>query len=736
VDDSEDHLRQLEETVRILAAENEALTDRAEDMLLLGLIAEKVGVEADPGAALDAGLEQLALLKDIPFSACVLLEGGDSVVWAAYLARSDRALKGLRFPSVSALRTVLEQGTIEVTPGEGGALGLDALFASVAFVPAATLAVSFGLQAGGAGFFLFSDDRPDSRFPRSTVMLNRVVEVLVSRLDTLLLLEALKASNLELDRRVLQRTQALDVANAELRRHVAALRESQQEHEKLSALVESSYEFVGMSTLDGRVIYVNEAGRRLAGLAPDLPLDGLTVIDLAPERLRAALSERILPAVKLHGVWQGETAILNRVTGSEVPVDFVAFVIPSKETGAPLCLATIVRDTSERVRAREQQATLEAQLRQAQKMESIGRLAGGVAHDFNNLLTTILGNVELALDSVLPSDPIRPMLEDVRKAGDSAASLTRQLLAFSRKQMIEPKVLNLGALLASMERMLRRLIGEDIVLHVEAAPGLPAVRADAGQLQQVILNLAANARDAMPGGGNLRIEVSTAAVGEALCEHHPGSVPGDYLVLTIADTGVGMDEATTGQIFEPFFTTKPTGTGLGLSTVYGAVVQNGGFVTVASAVGEGTTFRVYLPALTEASTADDAAQAPFTRGSGTILLVEDEPLVRELARRALTAFGYLVIACPGGPEALQAAACHQGAIDLLMTDVVMPGMNGREVAERLAAIRPGIPVLFTSGYTSDVIVNHGVLDEKIQFLGKPYTPQALAEKVQAVLVRR
>jgi two-component system, cell cycle sensor histidine kinase and response regulator CckA len=517
---------------------------------------------------------------------------------------------------------------------------------------------------------------------------------------------------------------------------VTALRKSQQEHEKLSALVESSAEFVGMATLDGEVFYVNEAGRRLAGIGKDAALTGLTMSDLAPPEWRARLEEQVLPAVRERGLWGGEAAILNQATGAIVPVDVTVFIIPSRDTGAPLCLAAAMRDIRERTRAREQRERLEGQLRQAQRMESIGRLAGGVAHDFNNLLTSILGNVELALDLVNPADPIHPYLADVRKAGESAAALTRQLLAFGRRQLIEPTVLNLNDLLANMQRMLTRIIGEDVTLAAIPGPGLKSVFADAGQIEQVIVNLAVNAREAMPGGGTLDIRTDEIEVGEELCLQNADARPGLYVRLSVSDTGGGMAEETMTHVFEPFFTTKRMGTGLGLATVYGAVVQSGGFVTVASEIGKGATFRIHLPAVSAPPVPRSTEErAEPVRGSGVILLVEDEPLVRSLARRALTSLGYVVLSCGGGAEALAVAASYDGHIDLLLTDVIMPGMNGRDLATKLTAERPGTRVLFTSGHAGDVILHHGLLEDRIEFIAKPYTVRGLGEKVQAILGR-
>jgi len=518
---------------------------------------------------------------------------------------------------------------------------------------------------------------------------------------------------------------------------VSALRKSQEEHEKLSALVENSNELVGLASLDFRLLYMNEAGRRLLGLARDHPLEGMTIFDMAQASARGAIEGQILPQIWARGSWSGEGAVLNHATGDAVPVDINVFLIPSRTTGEPICLAAVMRDIRERVRAREQHARLEGELRQAQKMESIGRLAGGVAHDFNNLLTSILGNTEVVLESMNPADPAYAPLTDVMKAGESAASLTRQLLAFSRKQMIEPKVLNLNALIARMERMLQRIIGEDVALETRLREPGSHVHADAGQIEQIVVNLAVNARDAMPDGGQLVLDTSEAQLDEQGCSRYPGATPGRYVVLAVSDTGLGMDEDTRAHVFEPFFTTKTLGTGLGLATVYGAVSQNGGFVGVESEIGRGSTFRIYLPAVADICDLPAAAAQPgLSLGTETILLVEDDAFVRELARRALASHGFTVLTCGSGPEALTMAAQHEGTIDLLLTDVVMPGMNGRDLALRLAAIRPGLRTLFTSGYADRGIVHQGLLEPGLNFLPKPYTPQTLAEKVRAVLDAR
>ena len=515
---------------------------------------------------------------------------------------------------------------------------------------------------------------------------------------------------------------------------ITAMKRSQQEHETLVALVESSSEFTGLATLDGKVFYLNEAGRRLAGLDKAQSLEGLSIFDFVPPADRTWLAGSVLPAVRDRGAWTGEGALQNLRTGAALRVDTGVFVIPSRETGQPLCLAAVMHDVTERERAREQRERLEDQLRQAQKMESVGRLAGGVAHDFNNLLTVILGNVESVLDALNPVDPIYQPLTEVQRAGESAASLTRQLLAFSRKQLIEPTVVNLNTLIGTMERMLRRIIGEDVTLETRPAPALGSVRADAGQIEQVIVNLSLNARDAMPAGGRVVIETADVEVGEEMCRSNPGARPGRFVRLAISDTGGGMTDDEKAKAFEPFFTTKPKGTGLGLAMVYGAVSQHGGFVGLKSEVGRGTTVEVFLPATpAEADVTSDRGAVESAAGAETILLVEDEPLVRDLTERALSRLGYRVLAYSDGAAALAAAESFRGPIHLLLTDVVMPGMNGRELAARMAEVRPEVRTLFASGHTSDVMLRHGLLESGLQFIAKPYTPHTLAAKVRAVL---
>ena len=383
---------------------------------------------------------------------------------------------------------------------------------------------------------------------------------------------------------------------------------------------------------------------------------------------------------------------------------------------------------------------LEEQFRQAQKMEAVGRLAGGVAHDFNNLLTVITGYCRLLLARTAPDDPARRGVEEILRAGDRAAALTTQLLAFSRQQLLQPRVLDLNAVVASTEEMLHRLIGEDIDLLAGLCPGSAWVKADEGQMEQVIVNLAINARDAMPSGGKLSIRTARIDVDEAAASRLPGLHPGPHVVFEVGDTGLGMDQETLARIFEPFFTTKETGkgTGLGLSTVYGIVRQSGGEIEVQSLLGQGSTFRIYLPASEEheSPAQRSAITAGRSRGNETILLVEDEPAVRALAAEVLKEAGFRVLEAPSGADALALCDEPHEPIHLMLTDVVLPGMSGRELADYLRRVRPGTPVLFCSGYTDDIIQRQGALGEDIDFLPKPFTPESLVERARQALDRR
>jgi PAS domain S-box-containing protein len=420
--------------------------------------------------------------------------------------------------------------------------------------------------------------------------------------------------------------------------------------------------------------------------------------------------------------------------GTIIEVEITSHLLVFDDRRAELILA---HDITERNRLEAALLESEEQLRQSQKLEAIGQLAGGVAHDFNNLLTAINGYSALALRRLGEEHPIASYLEEIKKAGDRAANLTRQLLAFGRKQLLQPLSLNLNDVVKDMSKMLRRLIGENIDFVAKLSPDLKQIKADPGQVEQVLVNLVVNARDAMPSGGTLTIETANAQLDGAYASKHIGVNPGRYIMLAVSDTGIGMDQGTQLRIFEPFFTTKEKGkgTGLGLSTVYGIVRQSGGNVWVYSEPQHGTSFKIYLPQI-DAGVGGDGAPAALSiikRGSETVLLVEDEDMVRNLATELLKENGYTVLEASGGEEAIRLCRNHKEPIHLLITDVVMPKMSGKDVARRLQMVHPESRVLFMSGYTDEAIVHHGIVDSHIAFIQKPFSETALMQKIRDVL---
>ncbi len=424
----------------------------------------------------------------------------------------------------------------------------------------------------------------------------------------------------------------------------------------------------------------------------------------------------------------------RRADGSERDVEVFSSRITIQ---GGVFLHAIVHDITDRKLSEARNRKLQEQLLQAQKMESIGRLAGGVAHDFNNMLALIIGYAEMALARVSADNPLHGELSEILAAGRRSADLTRQLLAFARKQTIQPRVLDLNETMAGMLKMLQRIIGEEIALVWKPGAGLWPVLVDPAQVDQILANLAVNARDAIAGQGRLTIETRNVTVGGTQGVILTEMTPGEYVLLAVSDTGCGMDQETAAHLFEPFFTTKEVGkgTGLGLATVYGIVSQNNGFIDVSSRPGQGAEFRIYLPRVHAVETADtqEAAPGPSLEGRETVLLVEDEAGILALGQAILTQYGYTVLAARSSREALEKARNHAGPIDLLITDVVMPGLNGNGLSRAVAALRPGIKTLYMSGYTADVIARHGVLEEGVHYLQKPFAVKAMAAKVRRVL---
>jgi two-component system cell cycle sensor histidine kinase/response regulator CckA len=509
-------------------------------------------------------------------------------------------------------------------------------------------------------------------------------------------------------------------------RDITDLRQADETIRRLSTAVGQSPAAVIITDPSGRIVYVNRKFTEITGYSSD------EVVGENPRLLKSGKTSadqyrQLWSTIQSGATWRGEYQ--NRRKNGELYWASTTIAPVKDESGTITNFVALQEDVTET-------RSLEAQLRQAQKMEAVGRLAGGVAHDFNNLLTVITSYSQLLLEDMAAADPRRADLQEIQRAAIGAAGLTRQLLAFSRQQVLEPRVLNLNDVLSAAGKMLQRLIGEDVALQLTLAPELGNVKADPGQIEQVIMNLAVNARDAMLDGGKLTIETSNIDLEESYTAQHAVVAPGSYILVTVTDTGSGMDEPTKARLFEPFFTTKEIGrgTGLGLATVYGIVKQSNGYIWVYSELGHGTSFKVYLPRVSDTAAATAEARPPFNNGgTETILLAEDASAVRAVAQEILQRLGYTVLVANDGHSALQLARARTETIHLLVTDVIMPEMSGRQLADRLKEQRPGLKVLFVSGYTDDAIVRHGMLEPGIAFLQKPFTPQTLARKVREVL---
>jgi two-component system cell cycle sensor histidine kinase/response regulator CckA len=510
-------------------------------------------------------------------------------------------------------------------------------------------------------------------------------------------------------------------------RDISERKQREKDLNRLAALVENSNDAIIGKTLDGIITNWNVSAQRIYGYSASEIVGKSISILFSPDQY-AEITEMMEKIRRGESVENADTIRL-RQDGKKIHVALA--LSPIKDSnGQVVGVSAVARDITE-------SKLLEEMLRQAQKMEAVGRLAGGVAHDFNNLLGVILGYSELFLGRVCLTDLQRKDIEEIQKAGERGALLTRQLLAFSRKQVLQPKVLNLNTVVAGTEKLLQRLLGESIELRVVMNPALGRVKADSGQLEQILMNLAVNSRDAMPTGGQLTIETSNAELDERYAAQHASTLPGAYVMLAVTDTGCGMDANTKAHIFEPFFTTKEfgKGTGLGLATVYGIVKQSGGSVWVYTEPGIGTTFKIYLPRVDQFPDYEPPMDTieKVDRGSQTILIVEDDADLLQVTCRSLEEFGYAILAARSPAEAIHISENHSGAIHLMVTDVIMPGMSGDKLASHLSRLRPEMKVLFVSGYTDETIVHHGVLEPGLAFLQKPISPRALAQKVSQVL---
>ena len=515
---------------------------------------------------------------------------------------------------------------------------------------------------------------------------------------------------------------------------VTARHEAEEMRSLLAAIVQSSNDAIVSKRLDGTITSWNAAAERLFGYSSAEAVGQPIGLVIPPDRI--AEEHTLLGRVAAGERVERYETRRRRKDGTDVEVS-ISLAPILNASGQVVGASKTARDLTGQRQGEAALKNTEDQLRQAQKMEAVGRLAGGIAHDFNNMLSVILSYSDLLLDRMKPNDSTIDEIEEIRAAALRAAELTRQLLMFSRQQIVAPAVLALNDVLARTDKMIRRIVGEDIDLISVPAPGLGRLLADPGQIEQIIMNLVVNARDAMPTGGQLTIETGNVELDSDYARQHLGVTPGPHVMLAVSDTGVGMDRATQARIFEPFFTTKQVGkgTGLGLSTVFGIAQQSGGSVWVYSEPGAGTTFKVYFPRVeADLEIARPPAPVPATRrGSETILLVEDQEQVRAVAAGILERNGYRVIVAQNAGDALLLAEKHQGGIHLLLTDVVMPQISGVELARRIGLLRPELKVLFMSGYTDDSIVRHGVLDSKMAFLQKPFTPESLTRKLREVL---
>jgi hypothetical protein len=506
-----------------------------------------------------------------------------------------------------------------------------------------------------------------------------------------------------------------------------------QKSEKLiAALLESASQGIVSIDRTGRIVLANRRMEEMFGYTRQ-ELLGERIELLLPDSKRATHTHDreeyfLRPRIRPMGI--GMELSGRRKDGAEFPLEVSLSYVEIDEGVFGIAL---VSDISQRKR-------LEEQLLHAQKMEAVGRLAGGVAHDFNNMLTVIAGYNRMILDALPPLDPLRGYAEEVLKAADRSGVLTNQLLAFSRRQIMQPRVLDVNAAMRQTEKMLRRLIGEDIDLVLSLDPAIGNIKADPGHVEQAIVNLAVNARDAMPMGGRLTIETANVFLDENYARTHMGVKPGEFVMIAVSDSGHGMDAETRRRIFEPFFTTKEKGkgTGLGLATVYGTVKQTGGDIWVYSEPGQGTAFKLYFPRVSDpvAEGSEGGGEIVKRSGGETILVVEDEKVVRDLTVKLLHQLGYEVLTASSGAEALEASAAHRGPIGLLLTDVVMPGMSGRQLADTLVQSRPDTKVLYLSGYTENTVVHHGVLDPGVNFLPKPFSREVLGRKLREMFARK
>jgi PAS domain S-box-containing protein len=671
------------------------LRRRNRELTLLNRVIMASAAEAEPEVVLEIACRELAQTFELPQVAAVLLNEPETevTVVAEYMSGGWPSLMNQVFP-VETLSTLFQETSEPPGPILIENTAHDPRLASVQ-----ALLSRHGLI--------------------SLLILPLVIEGAIVGTVNLGAVEARYFSPEEID---LAWNVAGQVAGSLARARLTSIRR------RLIAAIEQTSESVMITTPQGTILYVNPAFEQVTGYSRAEAI-GQNPRILRSGKHEAAFYREFWATLKAGQIWRGH--FINRKKEGSLYTEATIVTPVRDERGNIVNYVALRRDVT-----RELQ--LEEQYRQAQKMEAVGRLAGGVAHDFNNLLTAIMGYIGLALEALPPDSPVNPDLQGIQKTSERAANLTRQLLAFARRQIVELRVIDLNELILNMDKMLRRLISENIELVTLPAPALGRIKADPSQIEQVLLNLVVNACDAMPEGGKLILETANVRLDNHEVHQQTEVIPGEYIMLAVSDTGVGMSEEVKQHIFEPFFTTKgeSKGTGLGLATCFGIISQSGGYIHVYSEPGQGATFKVYLPRVTETVAAsawrDPAHELP--RGTETILLVEDEASVRRLSIRVLRQQGYTVLEATHGAEALRLAQEQAGRdIHLLLTDMVMPQMGGQELAKRLTHLYPKLKVLFISGYIETTVPQSGLLDPSANFLQKPFTPQALIHKVRAVL---
>ncbi len=721
---------QLELQIGKLRAENEILAERADDLQLLGAISAKLAQETSAQGIISTVVESAGSLKGLAYCAFLFIDGASGTVLADCGPNPGISLSSQSFPLDPNIPRELAHGSLFYSCDQMDALGL--AVHEVARVPRdARCCLVPVIYRWNVNALLCVHPSADETYrEKIRPLLHRICELVQSRLDALPLLAELAELNKMLESKVRERTSEMERSNALLKASEESLRASEERYRMLAEAAQDSIFIIDRA---GCIQYINRFGAALLRSTPE-EIVGKDIEYIFPMDARARWMRDIETVARI-----GSPLLLqDRVpyAGREVLLDTALVPLRDNDDRITSVLG-VARDITWRRNIEESKTKLESQLYQSQKMEAVGRLAGGVAHDFNNLLTAVLGYSDFALTRLLPQDPLHKEILEIREAAEHATALTRQLLAFSRKQILQPKVIDLAEVVLDVQKMLERLLGEDIILDVRCQPGEGTVKADPGQIQQVVLNLAVNARDAMPDGGTLTIATQRAELGNEFVSADLPPHSGGSIMLTVSDTGCGMDPETQAHLFEPFFTTKGPGkgTGLGLATVHGIISQSGGHIAVQSEPEVGTVFKIYLP---EHQDQDDSAEAEAAErqaslGTETVLLVEDSIQVRTLIRHILKTRGYRVMEATDAPAAIELSGREQGMIHLLLTDVVMPGMSGRALAEQLKLSRPEMKVLYMSGYTDDQVMMHGVLDSPYAFIYKPFRSEDLALKVRNVI---